>query len=109
MKKKPTKVDQIISQDSHSLGSLLQRVRWLESLTHDIKNHLHKEFSTHVTASSVQQDKLIMYVDNAAWAMKLRFHNPSLKKHFSTHPQLRHYKTIKIKINPLNGLPQRTT
>ncbi len=115
----------ILQQPSTSIERLLQHSRYLEYLSKRLLTYLPAEFaekisvlgfSTSVGASSggassggtssggkrEKQQNLIIAAKSAAWASKLRFYTPVLKRSLSAEPQFSQLKKIIIRVASVN-------
>ena len=117
----------ILQQPSASIERLLQHSRYLEYLSKRLLTYLPAEFaekisvlgfSTYIEPTSVagtfsngtssngkreKQQKLIIAASSAAWASKLRFYTPTLKRSLSAEPQFSHLKKIVIRVTSTNA------
>jgi len=106
----------ILQQPSTSIERLLQHSRYLEYLSKRLLTYLPAEFAEKIsvlgfsasagTASNSKRRKqqdLIIAAISAAWASKLRFYTPALKRSLSAEPQFSQLKKIIIRVASVNN------
>ena len=76
---KPAKLAELLTSGSQNLGRLLARTRELEALTGRVRGALPTPDSEHVIAVSVDEHELVVTVDSAAWAARLRFSESDIR------------------------------
>ncbi len=84
----------VLQQPSASLNRLLQHNQYLDYLSKRLLTYLPTEFSNKISvlgfskkASKNKQQSLIILADSPAWASKLRFYIPTLKRSLRAEPQ----------------------
>ena len=105
----------ILQQPSASIERLLQHSRYLDYISKRILTYLPAEFTGKISvlgfskvagasASSHggKQYSLIISASSAAWASKLRFYMPTLKRSLGAEPQFSQLKKIIIKVASSN-------
>lgn len=110
----------IFQQPSGSIDRLLQHSRYLEYLTKRILTYLPDEFSGKIsvlgfstynkptynestsTRKNEKQQTLMISTSSAAWASKLRFYIPTLKRSLASEPQFSQLKKISVKVAATN-------
>lgn len=106
----------VLQQPTTSIERLLQHTRYLDYISKRILTYLPAEFagrisvlgfstSAGVSSSSNREKKqqsLVISVSSAAWASKLRFYMPTLKRSLSAEPQFSQLKKIVIKVASSN-------
>ncbi len=100
----------IFQQPAISIDRLLQHSRYLEYLTKRVLTYLPDEFSGKVSVLGFsshlsikrKQQTLIISATSAAWASKLRFYTPTLKRSISAEPQFSQLGKIAIKVASAN-------
>jgi len=103
----------VLQQSSHSLDRLLQHSRYLEYLTRRLLTYLPNEFSKKISVlgfasmqrakqSSNKQQSLIIAAISPAWASKLRFYTPTLKRSLCADAQFSQLTKIIIRVNRVN-------
>ena len=60
------------------LTDLLARAREAETLEGQVRSLLPPELAAHVTGAALREDTVVVLVDSAAWATRLRFLAPEL-------------------------------
>lgn len=63
----------LLSRDDRALGRVLRRARAIESLTERVRAALPDPAAAHVVSVSPAETRLVVTVDGAAWAARLRF------------------------------------
>lgn len=98
----------VLQQPSASLDRLLQHSRYLEFLSKRVLTYLPAEFAGKISVlgfsnkNKSQKEKqlaLIIATISPAWASKLRFYTPVLKRSLTAEPQFNQLKKIVIRVN----------
>lgn len=100
----------ILQQPSTSIERLLQHSRYLEYLSKRLLTYLPAEFSEKISVLGFstssgkrgKQQSLIIAAISAAWASKLRFYTPTLKRSLTAEPQFSQLKKIIIRVTSSN-------
>ena len=104
----------VLQQSSHSLDRLLQHSRYLEYLTRRLLTYLPAEFSKKISVLGFsspkqgakqranKQQSLIIAAISPAWASKLRFYTPTLKRSLCADTQFSQLTKIIIRVNRAN-------
>ncbi|MCU7798599.1 MAG: DUF721 domain-containing protein [gamma proteobacterium symbiont of Lucinoma myriamae] len=101
----------ILQQSSASLDRLLQHSRYLEYLSKRVLTYLPAEFVGKISVlgfsdkNKSQKDKqyaLIIATISPAWASKLRFYTPTLKRSLCAEPKFNQLKKIVIRVASSN-------
>ena len=103
----------ILKQPSTSIDRLLQHSRYLEYLSKRLLTYLPAEFidkisvlgfstSGNFSCNKEKQQSLVVATVSAAWASKLRFYVPTLKRSLTAEPQFSQLKKIVIKVVSAN-------
>lgn len=92
----------VLQQPSASIERLLQHGRYLDYLSKRILTYLPDEFSDKILVLSFSgkgtSKALTIAAISSAWASKLRFYTPTLKRSLSTDPQFSQLGKIIIKV-----------
>ncbi len=75
-------LNQLISNPSGEIKSLLDQLAKIEALNNTLQSKLNANFSTHCRVANYRKNILVVAVDSAAWANKLRFQIPELISEF---------------------------
>ena len=100
----------ILQQPAGSIERLLQHSRYLEYLSKRLLTYLPAEFTDKISvlgfstssARKEKQQNLIIVTASAAWASKLRFYAPTLKRSLTAEPQFSQLNKIIIKVASSN-------
>ncbi len=100
----------VFQQPAISIDRLLQHSRYLEYITKRVLTYLPDEFSGKISvlgfssrlSNKGKQQSLIISAISAAWASKLRFYTPTLKRSISAEPQFSQLGKITIKVASAN-------
>ncbi|MCP3848658.1 MAG: DUF721 domain-containing protein [Gammaproteobacteria bacterium] len=107
----------VLRQPSSSIDRLLQHTRYLDYISKRVLTYLPEEFAENISvlsfsfkknnkcgknATSSQQQNLVIATTSAAWASKLRFYTPTLKRSLSSEPQFNQLGKIIIKVASSN-------
>jgi hypothetical protein len=78
---KPTLLGDLLT--GSRLAELVSRARDVESLHKQIKDLLPRDIAAHITGASRSEETVVVFVDSAAWATRVRFEAPELLKWLS--------------------------
>ncbi len=97
----------VLQQPSEKIERLLQHKRYLDYLSKRLLSYLPDEFAEKLSVLGLTDSKtnrkvgkqvLLVSVNSAAWASKLRFYLPSLKRSLCAEAQFSHIQAIRIKV-----------
>ncbi len=71
-------IDKLLSESNSELAILITRTKLLRRLTRILRRNLDETISPHCYVASIEDHTLIILVDSAAWASKLRFYSREL-------------------------------
>ena len=71
-------VNKVLSEASSELAMLVTRTKQISNLTAILRQQLDTNLAPHCYVGSIEQNKLTVIVDSAAWATKFRFYSPVL-------------------------------
>lgn len=86
--------------DTKKLQSLINKAHYLNQLTQLVQNYLNEDIAPHCQVANYEAGKLKLIVDSSAWASRLRFNLPHLKKTLSAIQPFTHLKTIEYSVQP---------
>ena len=66
-------MNKLFEEAHDDLAILVTRTRQLRRLTLEFRRHLDPELAPHCYISQIENDLLVVFVDSAAWATRLRF------------------------------------
>ena len=98
----------VLQQPSEKIERLLQHKRYLDYLSKRLLSYLPDEFAAKLSVLGLTDSKtnrkggkqvLLVSVSSAAWASKLRFYLPSLKRSLCAEAQFSHIQAIRIKVS----------
>lgn len=101
-------VKKVLQQPSAAIERLLQHKHYLDYLSKRLLSYLPNEFAHKIsvlglTVSALNKKSnkqiLLVSVTSAAWASKLRFYLPSLKRSLCAEAQFSHIQSIRISVN----------
>jgi hypothetical protein len=102
----PGRIDKLLSAENHELASLITRVRQLDRYSRRLRQLLPSPLCEHCRVADIRENKLIVGVDNAVWATKLRFYVPSLLPQLQqSHQELAGITRIKVLILQATSIP----
>jgi len=102
-------VKKVLQQPSANIERLLQHKRYLDYLSKRLLSYLPDEFANKISVLGLtnstlnkkeKKSSLHVSVSSAAWASKLRFYLPSLKRSLCAEAQFSHIQSINIKVSP---------
>jgi hypothetical protein len=92
-------LDKLFDEAHEDLAILVTRTRQLMRWTALFRAQIDNELAPHCYLSNIQDRTLIVYVDSAAWATRLRFQIPQLlDKLRATNPVFSNLEEVKIKV-----------
>jgi len=104
-------VKKVLQQSSASIARLLQHSRYLEYLSKRVLTYLPPEFCGKISVLGLsgkrKQYSLVLAAISPAWASKLRFYSPALKRSLSSEPQLSQLKKISIRVTATRHQPDK--
>ena len=92
---------QILASNS-KLKGLVHKTNYLNTLNQRLLTLLAPPLVDHCTIANVRQNVLIIYVNSAAWGMKLRYQLPELLEKLRGDKTLADISSIEYKIRPAN-------
>ncbi len=97
--KNSSHMKKILQQPDASIDRLLQHSRYLDYLTHRLLTCLPEEFAEQVCVIAFKnKQQLKLACNSPAWASKLRFYTPKLKRSLQNDPQFNQLQKITIKV-----------
>ncbi|WP_196137171.1 DUF721 domain-containing protein [Aliikangiella sp. G2MR2-5] len=78
----PKNLNNLISEPSDQIKSLLDQLAKIQTLNNTLQSKLNATLSKHCRVVNIRKSTLVIAVDSAAWANKLRFQLPELIDHF---------------------------
>lgn len=96
----PRPIRRLLETEVRSLNGLMEHARRLERLAREIRAALPHPLADHCRLANVRRGSLILQVDSAAWATRLRYQVPGLLKQFRKHASLAQVTDIKIRVTP---------
>lgn len=89
----------LFEEAQDNLAILITRTRQLRRLTRELRRLLEPELAPHCYVSQIEDNQLVVYVDSAAWATRLRFQAaqllPTLR---AANPAFRQLTQIRVSI-----------
>ncbi len=85
------------------LKSLVNKVNFLTKLNQHLQTLLDASLAKHCKVANVRQNTLVLYVDSAAWGMKLRYLIPQLLEKLRGNKTLAFIGSIEYKIRPTDN------
>lgn len=92
----------ILQTRSANIERLLQHGRFLDYITQRIKTYLPADFSDKIMVVRFDKKTLVIATRNSAWASKLRFFIPELRRSLSAENRFAHLEVIKVKVSSLD-------
>ncbi len=89
------------------VGSVLQRARQLRRLARVIRERLPADLAEHALVANTRGDRVIMIVESAAWATRLRFHPAGFLAGLKS-PEGQPLRRVDVKVRPLSREPRPT-
>ncbi len=99
--KNPVTLDKLLNSGNHELASLITRARKLASYNVWLQSQLPAPLNELSAVADIQGDTLILSVENAIWATKMRFTGTSILAQMKTRfPELQQLQQLKIIVAP---------
>ncbi|MCU7833653.1 MAG: DUF721 domain-containing protein [gamma proteobacterium symbiont of Taylorina sp.] len=96
----------VLQQPTANIERLLQHQRYLNYLSRRLLSYLPDEFATKLSVLGLntkgKKQVLLVSVTSSAWASKLRFYLPLLKRSLCAEAQFSHIQSIKIRVTASN-------
>jgi hypothetical protein len=89
----------ILQTPSANIERLLQHGRFLDYITKRIKTYLPGDFSDNITVVRFDKKLLVIATSSSAWASKLRFFIPQLRRSLIAESRFTYLVTIKVKVS----------
>ena len=102
---KPRAISSLIQQGG-ATDRLLERVQYHAGLERLLHENLPPELARHMRVANLRYDTLILQVDSAAWAARLRYLVPDLLKRLQQLPALASLAEIRLRIAPASEQPR---
>ena len=96
--KHPTRIGNIVAANS-ALSALLRKARELESLETLVRGWLPPALAPHVRVAALREDTLVLTVDSAAWATRLRYECPGIVASAQEHAVTRAVRNVRIRVS----------
>jgi len=92
-------VNKVLVEANDDLAILVTRTKQLSYLTQILRQQLEPNLAAHCYIGKLEDECLVILVDSAAWASKLRFHSQSLLPQLQTaHQSFAQIQLIRVKI-----------
>lgn len=96
----PAPIKQLLQTEHSALQQIFAKVQQLKQLNEVLVLCLEPKLKKHCIVANIYTDKLVVLVENAAIATRLRFCVPELLPQLQQkHPLLRNIKTIECKVH----------
>ncbi len=95
--KRPIRIGSIVA-DTPALDALVQRARRFKALESLVRGWLPAALAPHVGLANLREDTLVLSVESAAWATKLRYEVPNLLAAAKRHEATRQVREVKIRV-----------
>ena len=95
-------IQNILSNKYPQLGNIIEKAQQLEQLNNLFHSTLDTDLATHCQLAKFEQGEMVLIVDNAAWATRLRYTTPDTIKILSVQPEFHNLRTIRYKIKTKN-------
>ena len=94
------RLSRIIAEDAH-LANLLRTSETLLRATRMLRDALDPVFADHCAVARLSPDHVVVAVDGAVWASRMRYLIPQLEAHFAQHLEVTRAPRVEIKVlNP---------
>jgi len=92
-------INKVLVEANDDLAILVTRTKQLSYLTQVLRKQLEPDLAVHCYIGNVDQECLVILVDSAAWASKLRFYSQDLLSQLQTaHQNFSQIQQIRVKI-----------
>ncbi len=96
------KLKTLLSDQSNELNSLVRHAQFLARSNRILQNILSTPLKKHVSIGNISDQTLIITLDSAAWATKIKLQLPDIFEKFKKTSGLHQLKHTRIKIDPFN-------
>jgi hypothetical protein len=96
----PNSLKTILTQENSTLGQILAKVQFLQSLTQHLREFVAPSIGQHCCVANLRDNCLIIQVTNAAVATHLQYQSTELLSKFRTKGNLPSLANIKVIIRP---------
>jgi hypothetical protein len=106
----PRSLKPVLSNKSGTVNDIVSHARYLERLDRRLHSILDSPLKDHVSIANFRKGILVLQVSSPAWAARLRYLIPELKKTLPESLDLQSIRDIRIRIAPeqLNAAMPRT-
>lgn len=87
--------DEDSKQNNSAFGKIVQQSQRLTKLNMLFKNFLEASLKMHCQLAQIEGSELVIIVDNASWATRLRYAIPEILKNIKTQPEFSTVKKIR--------------
>jgi hypothetical protein len=102
----PTRLDAIVTQNS-ILRQLFRQAATHRKLDLHIKHLLEEPLRGHIQLAVIRKDTLILTADSSAWAAKLRYQVPELRRQIAENSAFPDIQTIRVTVAKSDASRQR--
>lgn len=81
-KKKPQTINQLLNQPQGNVRALMDKLTKIRTINSNLHLYINPILSQHCRVVNIRKSTLVLAVDNAIWANKLRFELPNLLSFF---------------------------
>lgn len=97
--KDPVHISEVLHNTSSGLAEVVRRANTLAAITEKLKSVLPESLKPHLVSVNLRTDTLILIVDAAAWAARLRYLESEIRSHLAKDQGIG-IKKIEIKVRP---------
>lgn len=100
-------VQQLLDDNHSPLGKLITKTKQLEQLNRIFQNLIDSSLAKHCQVAKFSKKQLVLIVDNAAFATRLRFAIPDILKNLRIQPEFHELKKINYSIAVVSETPAK--
>lgn len=93
-------ISDVLKHPKNELAELIHKVNVLKDLNQTLRALLDPKLAKHCEIANFENNTLVLTVDNANWATRIRYAIPDLIKQLKQHPSFNKLKSIKCIITP---------
>jgi hypothetical protein len=104
----PRPVNNLLNAGDGTIGRLMERARWLDELTDELRRHLNPSVAAHCRIANLRSGVLVLQTDSPAWATRLRYHIPMLRETLLDQG-LGQIRDVRVKVAPAEKAPRSSS
>jgi hypothetical protein len=104
MKRPPRSVRNLLRSPPRALASVIRKAAFLQEIEQIVHDGLPPEARQGVKVAACEDDRLVLLVDNAGWATRLRYQQNAIRRGLAQRLR-RHVERVDIRVRPVDKPP----